>query len=119
MGTVQSAAWNRPGAAGGRRCAWRPIDCAPWQAASARASLCISDPLRHAHAADGSGDALEQYSLFEVFDSETPANITERECAALIRIIEWKKQLIKMEIESIYFKGCRDNMEYLKTIGAL
>ena len=62
----------------------------------------------------------QEYSnVFEVFDSETPANITERECAALIRIIEWKKQLIKMEIESIYFKGCRDNMEYLKTIGAL
>ena len=66
---LRSTAWSRPGAAGGRRCAWRPIDCAPWQAASARASLCISDPLRHAHAADGSGDALEQYSLFEVSDS--------------------------------------------------
>ena len=66
---LRSTAWSRPGAAGGRRCAWRPINCAPWQAASARASLCISDPLRHAHAADGSGDALEQYSLFEVSDS--------------------------------------------------
>ena len=66
---LRSAAWSRPRAVGGRRCAWRPINCAPWQAASVRASLCISDPLRRVHAADGSWDALGQYSLYEVFDS--------------------------------------------------
>lgn len=49
-----------------------------------------------------------------IFDTETAADLTEKECAALIKVIELKNRLTDMEMQSIYFRGCYDSVGYLK-----
>ncbi len=49
-----------------------------------------------------------------IFDTETAADLTEKECAALIKVIELKNRLTDMEMQSIYFRGCYDCVGYLK-----
>ncbi len=54
-----------------------------------------------------------------IFDSEQAAALTEQECAALIEVMGFQSQLVELEQESIYFRGCYDSIAYLKKAGIL
>ena len=54
-----------------------------------------------------------------VFDTETSAELTEEECAALIEVMELRNKLTDMEMQSVYFRGCYDSVGYLKKAGIL
>lgn len=58
-------------------------------------------------------------TVLGVFDNEQAAELSKEECAALIRIMELKNQLMDMELQSIYFRGCYDGAGYLKKAGIL
>lgn len=68
----------------------------------------------------------EMESLYEkypavlgVCDSEQAAELTKEECAALIQVMELKNQLVDMELQSVYLRGCYDGVGYLKKAGIL
>lgn len=62
----------------------------------------------------------EQYpKVLGVFDMETTAELTEEECAALIKVMELRNKLTDMEMQSVYFRGCYDSVGYLKKAGIL
>ena len=54
-----------------------------------------------------------------VFDVERAAALTEQECAAVIEVVGLQNQLVEMELQSVYFRGCYDSMGYLKKAGIL
>ena len=54
-----------------------------------------------------------------VFDTETAVELTEKECAALIKVMELRNKLTDMEMQSVYFRGCYDSVGYLKKAGIL
>ena len=57
----------------------------------------------------------EKYpKVLGVFDTETSAELTEEECAALIKVMELRNKLTDMEMQSVYFRGCYDSVGYLK-----
>lgn len=58
-------------------------------------------------------------AVLGVCDSEQAAELFKEECAALIKIMELKNQLMDMELQSIYFRGCYDSVGYLKKAGIL
>ena len=57
--------------------------------------------------------------VLRVFDTETSAELTEEECAALIKVMELRNKLTDMEMQSVYFRGCYDSVGYLKKAGIL
>ena len=62
----------------------------------------------------------EKYpKVLGVFDTETSAELTEEECAALIQVMELRNKLTDMEMQSVYFRGCYDCVGYLKKAGIL
>ena len=62
----------------------------------------------------------EKYpKVLGVFDTETLAELTEEECAALIKVMELRNKLTDMEMQSVYFRGCYDSVGYLKKAGIL
>ena len=62
----------------------------------------------------------EKYpKVLGVFDTETSAELTEEECAALIQVMELRNKLTDMEMQSVYFRGCYDSVGYLKKAGIL
>ncbi|MEY8483680.1 DUF6664 family protein [Lachnospiraceae bacterium 48-21] len=62
----------------------------------------------------------EKYpKVLGVFDTETAEELTEEECAALIKVVELKNKLTDMEMQSVYFRGCYDSVGYLKKAGIL
>ena len=62
----------------------------------------------------------ERYpKVLGVFDTETSAELTEEECAALIKVMELRNKLTDIEMQSIYFRGCYDSVGYLKKAGIL
>lgn len=54
-----------------------------------------------------------------IFDTETAAELTEEECAALIQVMELRNKLTDMEMQAVYFRGCYDSVGYLKKAGIL
>ena len=62
----------------------------------------------------------EKYpKVLGVFDTETAEELTEEECAALIKVVELKNKLTDMEMQSVYFRGCYDSVGYLNKAGIL
>lgn len=62
----------------------------------------------------------EKYpKVLGVFDTETVEELTEEECAALIKVMELRNKLTDMEMQSVYFRGCYDSVGYLKKAGIL
>lgn len=60
----------------------------------------------------------EKYpKVLGVFDTETAEELTEEECAALIKVMELRNKLTDMEMQSVYFRGCYDSVGYLKKQG--
>lgn len=69
-------------------------------------------------------DAIESLyrkypAVLGVCDSEQAAELTKEECAALIQVMELKNQLMEMEMQSVYLRGCYDGVGYLKKAGVL
>lgn len=58
-------------------------------------------------------------AILGVCDSEQAAELTKEECAALIQVMELKNQLVDMELQSVYLRGCYDGVGYLKKAGVL
>lgn len=58
-------------------------------------------------------------TVLGICDSEQAAELTKEECAALIKVMELKNQLVDMELQSVYFRGCYDGVGYLKKAGIL
>ena len=62
----------------------------------------------------------EKYpKVLGVFDTEASTELTEEECAALIKVMELRNKLTDMEMQSVYFRGCYDSVGYLKKAGIL
>ena len=62
----------------------------------------------------------EKYpKILGIFDTETAAELTEEECAALIQVMELRNKLTDMEMQAVYFRGCYDSLGYLKKAGIL
>ena len=62
----------------------------------------------------------KQYpKVMDVFDTEKAAALTEQECAALIQVVGLQNQLVEIEMQSVYFRGCYDSVGYLKKAGIL
>ncbi len=62
----------------------------------------------------------EQYPrVMGVCDREDVSALTEQECQAVIEIVRLRNQRMEMELEAVYFRGCHDNMGYLKKAGIL
>ena len=62
----------------------------------------------------------ERYpKVFDVFDEERAAELSEEECKALIQIMVLKKQISELELRSVYLRGCYDGVGYLKKAGVL
>jgi len=62
----------------------------------------------------------QQYpKVLGVFDTEQETELSEQECAALIKILELKNKLTDMEMQTVYFRGCYDSVGYLKKAGIL
>ena len=62
----------------------------------------------------------EQYPrVMDVFDTEKAAALTEQECAALIQVVGLQNQLVEIEMQSVYFRGCYDSVGYLRKAGIL
>ncbi len=62
----------------------------------------------------------EKYpKVLGVFDTETAEELTEEECATLIKVMELRNKLTDMEMQSVYFRGCYDSVGYLKKAGIL
>ena len=65
-------------------------------------------------------DIFRQYPrVMEVFDTEQASALTEQECAALIQVMGLQNQLVEMELQSVYFRGCYDSVGYLQKAGIL
>ena len=45
--------------------------------------------------------------------------MTEQECAAAIEVVGLQNQLVELEMQSVYFRGCYDSVGYLKKAGIL
>ena len=57
--------------------------------------------------------------VMEVFDTEQASALTEQECAAAIEVVGLQNQLVELEMQSVYFRGCYDGVGYLKKAGIL
>lgn len=63
---------------------------------------------------------FEQYpKVLEAVDTETAAKLSQQECAALIKVMELRNNLIDIEMQTVYFCGCYDGVGYLKKAGIL
>ena len=63
---------------------------------------------------------FQQYPhVMEVFDTEQASALTEQECAAAIEVVGLQNQLVELEMQSVYFRGCYDSVGYLKKAGIL
>ena len=54
-----------------------------------------------------------------MFDTEKAVALTEQECAAAIEVVGLQNQLVELEMQSVYFRGCYDGVGYLKKAGIL
>jgi len=55
----------------------------------------------------------------DVIDMDKPYELSEEECAALVRVCNLKNKLIAVEMQDVYFKGCGDCVGYLKKMKLL
>lgn len=63
---------------------------------------------------------FQQYPhVMEVFDTEQASALTEQECAALIQVMGLQNQLVEIEMQTLYLRGCYDGVGYLKKAGIL
>lgn len=58
-------------------------------------------------------------NVMSVFDVERTSALTEDECTAVIKVVGLQNQLVEMELQSVYFRGCYDSVGYLKKAGIL
>ena len=56
---------------------------------------------------------------WKAVDTETAAELSQKECAALIKVMELRNNLTDIEMQTVYFRGCYDGIGYLKKAGIL
>ena len=68
------------------------------------------------HSIQGKIESIyKQYpKVMDVLDTEKASELTEQECAALIKVVGLQNQLVEIEMQSVYFRGCYDSVGYLK-----
>jgi len=54
-----------------------------------------------------------------MLDADKPQELSEEECATLIKILTLRNQQYELEVESIYLRGCYDSLRHLKKAGVL
>ena len=54
-----------------------------------------------------------------MFDTEKVVALNEQECAAAIEVVGLQNQLVELEMQSVYFRGCYDSVGYLQKAGIL
>ena len=63
---------------------------------------------------------FQQYpKVLEAVDTEKAAELSQQECAALIKVMELRNNLTDIEMQTVYFRGCYDGVGYLKKAGIL
>lgn len=63
---------------------------------------------------------FQQYpKVLEAVDTETAAELSQQESAALIKVMELRNNLTEIEMQTVYFRGCYDGIGYLKKAGIL
>ena len=63
---------------------------------------------------------FQQYpKVLEAVDAETATELSQQECAALIKVMELRNNLTDIEMQTVYFRGCYDGVGYLKKAGIL
>lgn len=63
---------------------------------------------------------FQQYpKVLDAVDTETAAELSQQECAALIKVMELRNNLTDIEMQTVYFRGCYDSVGYLKKAGIL
>ncbi len=55
----------------------------------------------------------------DVVDMGKSHDLSVEECTALIRAYDLKNQFVALEMQDVYFKGCRDCVGYLKRMNLL
>ena len=62
----------------------------------------------------------EQYpNVRAVVDADKPCELSEEDCAALVKVLECKNEMSILEMQEVYFKGCTDCVAYLKKLNML
>ena len=51
-----------------------------------------------------------------IVDTEQPCELSKQECPVLIEVLMIHNELAGLEFEQVYFKGCVDCVEYLRTM---
>lgn len=75
---------------------------------------------RHKEIMDEQDMLYQKYpKVKDVIDLEKTHALSEEECTALIRVYGLKNELIAIEMQDVYFKGCGDCVGYLKKAGVL
>lgn len=63
---------------------------------------------------------FQQYpKVLEAVDTDKAAELSQQECAALIKVMELRNNLTDIEMQTVYFRGCYDGVGYLKKAGIL
>ena len=54
---------------------------------------------------------FQQYpKVLEAVDTETAEELSQQECAALIKVMELRNNLTDIEMQTVYFRGCYDGV---------
>lgn len=61
------------------------------------------------------GQLYEKYpQVLDLFVMEKLAELSEKESAVFIKVVELKNKLTDMEMQSVYFRGCYDSGGHMK-----
>lgn len=75
---------------------------------------------RHKEIMDEQDMLYKKYpKVRDVIDMGKPHELSEEECTALIKVYNLKNQLLAIEMQDVYFKGCSDCVGYLKRMNLL
>ena len=72
--------------------------------------LCRENEEYRAVRAEIEGFYGKYLKILGVFDTEAAEELTEEECAALIKVIELRNKLTDMEMQSVYFRDRYDSI---------
>lgn len=57
--------------------------------------------------------------VLAVFDLDRAAELSKEECEALIQVMMLKNDIIDLELQSVYLRGCYDSVGFMKKAGVL
>ncbi|MDD3222697.1 MAG: hypothetical protein PHG07_10005 [Lachnospiraceae bacterium] len=75
---------------------------------------------RHKEIMDEQDILYKKYpKVRDVIDMGKTHELSEEECTALIKVYNLKNELLAIEMQDVYFKGCGDCVGYLKRMNLL